>query len=376
MVESKNNRIEVLDSFRFLAILSVMLFHYYSRWTPPQYSKSMYPYGSDFDYFSFGYLGVQFFFIISGFVIAYTLLNTNSFIDFWKKRMIRLLPSIIFCSLVTLIVCLLVDSNNIYPESHSIKNLLVSFTFVSPDLINRLFPSANVGYTSASYWSLWPEIQFYFFASFIFFINRKHFVRNVVVITLVLWIVNYLIIRVLENVHSTNKFQLNINKDSIVLYNYWIGTIFTFAAYSFYFLLGVLFFQIYQRKKMIFAGVSILILIAFRLLLVENVQFKHIQPFHFVFLMIVIFIVFSLKSRYLKFLAIKPITSVGVASYSLYLIHENIGVLFINRYANVFGDYDFLFPLLVILLMITFSLVSFSYIEKPIGRFLKNKLIK
>ena len=67
--------------------------------------------------------------------------------------------------------------------------------------------------------------------------------------------------------------------------------------------------------------------------------------------------------------------NIGVASYTLYLIHEVIGVLLINKYASIFGKYDFLFPILVILLMIGFALLSFKYIEKPIGTYLKKKLI-
>jgi peptidoglycan/LPS O-acetylase OafA/YrhL len=89
----KESRIDILDSYRFIAILSVMLYHYYSRWTPPQNNVSYYPYGSGYDHFSLGWLGVQFFFIISGFVIAFTLTRTGSFTEFWKKRLIRLLPS-------------------------------------------------------------------------------------------------------------------------------------------------------------------------------------------------------------------------------------------------------------------------------------------
>ncbi len=372
----QQKRIEILDSFRFIAILSVMLFHYYSRWTPPQYKESMYPYGSNYDYFSFGYLGVQFFFIISGFVIAYTLLNTNSIMDFWKKRIIRLLPSMFFCSLVTFFVCSILDTNNIYPESHSFVNLLFSLTFISPELINKIIPSANLGYVSASYWSLWPEMQFYFFASIIYFINKKNFIRNIVLVTFSMWVIDYLVIRILDNVQSTNRFDLPIDKDSIRVYNYWIGQIFTFVGYSFYFLLGVLFFQIFQRKKVIIALFSIVIAIVFRLLFVEKIQFAYIQPLHYVFIMIIVFMFFSFFPKFLSFLSVKIFTSIGVASYSLYLIHENVGVLLINKYANVFADYSFLFPLLVILSMIVFCLVSYKNIEKPIGVFMKNKLIK
>lgn len=41
-------RIEVLDSFRGIAILIVIFFHFFSRWT------NLYPYGAEYDFFSYG----------------------------------------------------------------------------------------------------------------------------------------------------------------------------------------------------------------------------------------------------------------------------------------------------------------------------------
>ena len=140
----KENRIEILDSYRFIAILSVMLYHYYSRWTPPINNVSLYPYGSKYDHFSYGNLGVQFFFIISGFVIAFTLTRTDSFIDFWKKRIIRLLPSMFICSFITLVVFRLMDTKMLFLGSHSIKNFIFSLSFLSPEIYHRIIPFSTL----------------------------------------------------------------------------------------------------------------------------------------------------------------------------------------------------------------------------------------
>jgi peptidoglycan/LPS O-acetylase OafA/YrhL len=75
-------RISILDGFRAVAIISVMLYHYFSRWTPPNNKFSLYPYGNFYDYFVWGKLGVQFFFIISGFVIYFTLKKTENLASF------------------------------------------------------------------------------------------------------------------------------------------------------------------------------------------------------------------------------------------------------------------------------------------------------
>ena len=125
-------RIAILDGFRALAILSVLFYHFFSRWTPPINKTSLYPYSNGYNYFQYGYLGVNFFFIISGFVIFFTLENTVNFTSFWKKRSIRLLPPIITATLITFILFILFDHLNIFPSSHEVKNFIPSITFISP----------------------------------------------------------------------------------------------------------------------------------------------------------------------------------------------------------------------------------------------------
>ncbi len=128
-------RIKILDGFRALAILSVLFYHYFSRWAPPVNSSSLYPYGNSYSYFRYGYLGVQFFFIISGFVIYFTLETTASFFTFWLKRLIRLMPSIIIASLITFFIFIIFDNGFIFPASHSAENFIPSITFLPPSTI-------------------------------------------------------------------------------------------------------------------------------------------------------------------------------------------------------------------------------------------------
>ncbi len=58
-------RIGILDGFRAIAIIAVMLFHYYSRWMPPGNIISLYPYGDKYNYFGHGNLGVEFFLLLA-----------------------------------------------------------------------------------------------------------------------------------------------------------------------------------------------------------------------------------------------------------------------------------------------------------------------
>lgn len=374
---ANDNRIQVLDSFRFFAILSVMLFHYYSLWFPPNYKMSYYPYGDSYNYFSLGWLGVEFFFIISGFVIAFTLTNTDSFIEFWKKRLIRLLPPVFLCSLITLSVFQLIDTEHVIPKGGSITNFLYSITLISPDILNGFMRHFLIhgDYINGSYWSLWPEIQFYVVASCIYFINRRKFVRNIFLINILLLGLNFVLSRILENTLTTNRLHLPVSNEFVNSYLFWTKSVFNYLRFSLFFLMGVLFYNIYSKnellKSLLFLGITV-ILQLYYFYRITNGEFL---PLFIIGLMILLLLIFAFYSQSLNFLAVKPLTNIGIASYSLYLIHESIGVLLIHKYGSYFYRFDFLFPLFIIVIMMIYSLYSYKYIEKPIGLFLKKVLI-
>lgn len=100
-----NSRIEFLDGLRCFAILGVLLFHYFSRWTPPWYPENLYPYSSVLSrLLSRGGYGVNHFFIISGFVITLTLFKCDNFSEFFIRRFCRLFPAMLLCSVVTFLL--------------------------------------------------------------------------------------------------------------------------------------------------------------------------------------------------------------------------------------------------------------------------------
>ena len=79
-----------IDGLRAIAVLSVVGFHAFPRW------------------FKGGYVGVDIFFVISGFLISTIILkglkeNTFSFIEFYERRIRRIFPALvlvlIFCSI-------------------------------------------------------------------------------------------------------------------------------------------------------------------------------------------------------------------------------------------------------------------------------------
>src|SRR5688572_23269372 len=96
------NRIDLIDAFRGLAILLVIFFHYYYRFAPPLHNVNLYPYEPvQFPLATYGFYGVQLFFIISGFVINQSLEKSSSWSVFLKHRFVRLFPAMLLCSTIT-----------------------------------------------------------------------------------------------------------------------------------------------------------------------------------------------------------------------------------------------------------------------------------
>jgi len=80
------------------------------------------------------------------------------------------------------------------------------------------------------------------------------------------------------------------------------------------------------------------------------------------------------KPQTLKFLANKNLSKIGVASYSMYLIHQFIGVLIIHKFSDNFGQFDWLLALLVTVGVICFGLISYKFFEISLGKKVRNLL--
>jgi len=139
-----------IQGLRAIAVLLVLLFHFETR-------------------LKGGYLGVDMFFVISGFVIASSTLreidNTNTFSwrAFLHRRIRRLLPgtAVVACATALLAMLLLSPFG---PQKETAKMLLGAATYTSnfmlmPQSYFSLDPKAN---PLLHMWSLAVEEQFYF----------------------------------------------------------------------------------------------------------------------------------------------------------------------------------------------------------------------
>ena len=131
-------RIDYLDGHRGIAILLVIFFHAFSRWTELVPYTDTY---AQFPLFQFGFLGVQLFFLLSGFVILMTLEKCVDFKSFLYRRWLRLFPAMSICSVVIFF------STDFFFERPggipSAKDLIPGLTFIEPYILSKLIGSVQ-----------------------------------------------------------------------------------------------------------------------------------------------------------------------------------------------------------------------------------------
>lgn len=347
-----NRRIEALDGFRALAVLLVICFHYFSRWTPPLSSQNLYPYGDRFAgvaLFDHGYLGVELFFIVSGFVISLTLFNSRDWMDFALRRFARLFPSMLLCSALTfaLLAVLPVKYFTLAPI-----DFLPSLTFTDPYLWKALF-GRDFNFIDDAYWSLFVEVRFYFWACLIFFaFGKERFLLACSVffnLSLVLF--------------AAGRAAAGTFLPTLVEWTLFPSALPWFAA-------GVGFFFLHRdggnRLARLLVVESALVVVA------AAVGLSSIPALPFCLGFYALFALFVYCPRWLAPFSYKPVTLVGAASYSLYLLHQNLGVTLIATLGGALppdaGGWSAFIAVCVGLALIAVSVLIYRYWEMPAKR--------
>jgi len=134
----------MLDVLRFFAALSVVFYHMTYRLNESALFTWLQPFTK------FGYLGVDVFFIISGFVILWSAVG-RSVPDYLISRVARLYPSFWVAILVTSATMLVIRPERLQP----LWAIAANFT---------MLPGYIVGnhYVDGVYWTLAVELKFYF----------------------------------------------------------------------------------------------------------------------------------------------------------------------------------------------------------------------
>jgi len=273
--------------------------------------------------FQYGKYGVELFFVVSGFVITFSMCQANytlsNFFLFIKKRLIRLEPPYLVV-LLLIIVWMYIRTQSQFAqgtkELPSISQVLWHLGY--------LIPFSDYDWLSIVFWTLAIEFQFYLIFSLCFTIMKAH-----------LW--GRIAIAVVFSVASMM-----------------IGESHFFHWWPVFFLGIILAF----RKKDIMSNNELIV----AYLLATVFIFLRFEMPIFIFAELgFFFILFSptVKNGVLLFL--------GNISYSLYLLHTLVGLTIINlgiRYGQSLL-YKVCFVTLAIVLTIFSSYLLYIWVEKP-----------
>ena len=332
----EEGRNDTIDAFRGVAILSVLTFHYLVRWAPPYEPQNVYGYSGRYpSALAVGGLGVHLFFVISGLVITMTVVGSKDALDFAARRFARLYPAFLVGMVLTAAVC---ASADVWQFKIGLRDFFANLTMVPSDFKPPM-KAADV-----AYWSLAIEVKFYAYVAISYWWFRDLF-----------WIA----IAALAIFGNIGAF---IGHGGFC--DHWM-----IAEYMPLFLLGMgmWFFEFGSRPR---EGLLLIVLGA----VLYAARHSVFQPVGAPPWMAHLYLAGTISSLFLLLLfkpswTLGPLPWIGRISYSLYLIHQNIGVIAIRELKRI-GLPDIPAALLATVGCIAFATLMFNVIERPGKRLL------
>jgi peptidoglycan/LPS O-acetylase OafA/YrhL len=324
-----HRRLIELDVLRGLAALCVVLFHYSVRY-PELYGDTTAP----ALVMTRGYLGVEFFFCISGFVIFMTLERTRRPMDFVVSRFSRLWPAYIAAILITFS---LVTMFGLPGRQTTPAEALVNLT-----MIQELF---HVPHVDAAYWSLQVELIFYAWMLLAFVTGQLKRIRTFLWAALVPPIGFYIAHRYFSADPS------------------YLAGAFLLITYIPYFTIGIAAYNMYARRD---SGYQDLLLMLAAVL----VAWICLSATDGWLALSAALILWAVARGYLVYVARGPFLFLGTISYTLYLVHQNFGYIVI-RSATQHGISTNIAILIAIALSICLAATLTWLIEKPAQAWLR-----
>ena len=327
-----------INILRAISVISVLLYH------------------AEFTLFKGGWLGVDIFFVISGFLISNIILsnlynNTFSLKSFYFRRVRRIFPALYFMLLLTVpISYLLLSPKNIIEY---INNLKYSIPFLSNIYLAQLdlYTAEPNRYSPLLHtWSLSIEEQFYIiFPIFLILLYRRKTFSLEFIVSFLMFLIGLNFLEV----------------DNISKFYY-------FHFRSWEFLLGALIMVLSQKKYFKLpknTEVYGLMLILIPILIFDDKDISSLHPKMLCLMGVSLILLNANKNKLLENLSnLKFIALLGTCSYSIYLYHQPVYAftrLFLRR---SFDEITYFYHLGLIMFILLISYLSFRFIERPFNQ--------
>ena len=355
-----SRRIAELDGLRGLAILLVMSFHYINNQLVNTagiiaHALSLVT--------SFGWVGVDLFFVLSGFLIGSILVRNkrskNYFSTFYLRRLVRIVPNY-FLLVVIFMIILAIPwfADNYFLTGNNVIPAWSYFAMLHNFYMAHLQNFGNVAMSVT--WSIGIEEQFYIIFPFIvYFINDKWlpFILIAAIImasfiraTYQSWVPQYVLLPCRMDAISFGALiaWINYHYDLKVLARKYFAVLIVILA-------TVVGFCGYLYIRYNDLGV------------IKN------SLFALVFAILLVFALTYTNSWYGRLLRNKMLVWIGTVSYSLYLFHYLILGIFhhVNGYREGIGIYnakDIVVSVIALIVSILFSWLVFKLLETPAVR--------
>ncbi|MFF7812627.1 acyltransferase family protein [Streptomyces sp. NPDC007945] len=339
----KRGRLYVLDGLRLGAALMVVAFHYTAigaeAWDRPAWT--VFPEVSRFT--SYGYLGVQLFFVISGFVICMSAWG-RPLKAFFVSRVVRLYPAYWFAVVATTVTLAVVPGERARLAWHEV---LANLTMVQEPL--------GVRPVDAVYWTLFAELRFYLLFAVLVWIGLTY--QRVVLFCCVWGAATIL----------TAKAEPGPLRTLVM------------PEYSWFFIAGMAFYLMYRfRPNLLLFGI---VGVSFCASLVPSMEkFRHIPHINeqagwpVIAVIAVIFGVMALVATgKLSGAQWRWLPVAGALTYPLYLLHEFIGWEVFGHFSPR-GVHPWVLVGATTAGMLVLSYLVHKAVETPLSRYLKRRL--
>ena len=361
MSNNKSKYLPSIDSLRALAVLAVIIYHV------------------DVNYLPGGFLGVDLFFVLSGYLISsliikeYRKTGSLNLYNFYIRRARRLLPAVYFMITVGLVVMVLFNEV-LLRKSH--LDAIFGYIYSSNwwYIFHKLdyFDSFGAQSPFKHLWSLAIEEQFYMIFPLLFLlVNRKKkskdgtykLNKNFLYVVLGLILVSLIAHILLFDINNISRIYFGTDTRAFSLLVGVVGAI----LYP----MERLHAKVTPQQNMIYSVVSLVSIATLITVMIYTSEYNTLLyrgGFLLVAILGLIVIISSGKQHTLmsRLLSFKPVVFIGKISYSLYLWH--FPVLVLTTPVSEIGNPNIIFVILRVVLTFVLATASYVFVETPIRK--------